>query len=123
MRQSGERSPNGFPAVTAIALVGAVVYILIYAPVIRYRNGPDSLRGTGGVMVCIEFEDSFFETPSFYRPLEWLIDQTPCGKLHQRWANVWHVEDTCYRQSDHRRFAKCLERIKAISCRDSIKCD
>lgn len=96
MRDDRDRSSTVLPAVIGTGVLAAIVYVLSYAPVIRYRNGADlSTMDFGGAIICVQFDDSYFETPILYRTVEWLLDETPCYKLHRCWERVWQIENHC----------------------------
>jgi hypothetical protein len=99
---------------TACLLV-LVAYPLSYAPMIRYQNGQDWFGEIDG---CIWTDESFYATPQIYRPLEWLIDETPCRTSHRQWAGLWRAERTCDDLNLRRRIRRIYERLESSSRRN-----
>jgi hypothetical protein len=77
-----------FAWVMALGVVLAVGYVMSYAPMYRWKAGPD---GTGF---------HFVHLPG-YGPVEWLIDNTALSKPLLWWGDVWGVGDKLWIDSDY----------------------
>lgn len=78
------------------AMVGLpLMYVTSYAPVVRWRSPAPS--------VVLGKKSSNASQPAFYRPVEWLIDNTPASGPLMLWARVWGVEDEIRVTSSMRR--------------------
>jgi hypothetical protein len=71
---------------TIWAAVAAIVccYVLSYAPVLRWMYPAE---GPWGTIVYPPLD------PVVYRPVMWLIDNTPCREPLLWWAGVWGMDD------------------------------
>ena len=58
----------------AIIVVLAVAYVLSYAPCVKFRM------------------DTAYESGIFYRPVDWMIDETPLRNPFLHWAELWGVD-------------------------------
>ena len=67
-----------------VALLGIVaLYVLSYAPVVRWMVWRDP-----SLSLAIDSD-----TVPFYRPVDWVIDNTPIYRPLFWWASVWGVRD------------------------------
>ncbi len=105
------RKPMLLNIVLAVVLLGIPVYVLSYAPVVRfrvaiaerfwasdYRTGEDFL--TYDVIAAGQVWS--------YRPVDWLIDNTPLVTPLLWWADLWGVQpefEACYLERYERRDA------------------
>jgi len=69
------------PVVGGLLLVIGLLYVLSYAPVVRWTRNPSPLVASDGSRFPV------------YKPLDWLIDNTPARNLLFRWADLWGVGD------------------------------
>ncbi|MCH8148052.1 MAG: hypothetical protein IH987_08690 [Planctomycetes bacterium] len=63
-----------------LLLLLPVVYVLSHAPMWRFQI--DRARGTVAKWTV---------SLPFYRPVEWMIDETPLREPLLRWADLWGV--------------------------------
>lgn len=95
-------------AVTAMSWfsMAVVVYVLSYAPYLRWRDGrsdPDhSLSVTSVRWICLAFPDFHSPPPVLFRFAEWLIDQPAFELAHYQWAGLWRVKIRCEYEAGYR---------------------
>ena len=86
-------------AATAICCLVAVAYPLSYAPVLKFEkkrrvaelqsvHGDDRDFNIAFVWYYVETESTI---ASLYKPIDWLIDNTPLDKTLLAWARRWGV--------------------------------
>jgi len=68
----------------ALSVVLCVGYAFSYAPAYRYARGPDP-----GFLFASADEPVLHA----FRPVEWLMFNTPLSGVLLKWAKVWGVED------------------------------
>jgi hypothetical protein len=86
-----------------------LVYVLSYAPYIRYQYGPSIEYETDGyVCVLYDFEDEYFSrnNHSLYAPVEWMTDNSTLGKPLKFWAGLWDARDKIERDRFTRNFRR-----------------
>src|SRR5712691_13567683 len=83
-------------------VAGFVLYAASYAPYLRYEFGADWLPSESeDGFVCVLYDDSYYvHTHTFYRPIEIIIDRTPCKKFFLIWSKLWDVRFRC--EFEHR---------------------
>ena len=69
-----------------LVLLG-VAYVLSYAPVVRFK-GPYSGNRPGAFLFPIDGSDL-----PVYRPVDYLIDETPLREPLFLWADLWGVRE------------------------------
>ena len=70
-----------------------VLYVMSYAPLVRFREGadsPDSSLLLSGVGSSLYYVYNKTEYP-LYRPVDWLIEETPLDTPLLIWADLWGV--------------------------------
>lgn len=76
---------------SAVLFVAIFVYVLSYAPIVRIREGADTLSESDDLM------DSLYGTRRneypLYRPIDWSIGNTPLREPLLIWADVWSVRE------------------------------
>ena len=107
-------SPRTKPSLVAcVMLVLPLVYVLSYAPVVRVcgrtaevETLPTSVVYSGGVGVVRIWpisrpmaDSSLYPT---YKPIDWLIDNTPLRKPLFFWAQLWNVRVEFEQGAEHR---------------------
>lgn len=77
-------SPRTKPSLTSLVAFGfcllPIVYVLSYAPIVRFSEGPDR---------WFEVKEDY----PLYHPVDWLIEQTPVREPFLGWAGIWGVRD------------------------------
>ena len=101
MNGDGERRKRG-PSFTSLVafflIVSPIIYVLSYAPIVRVCGRPIVPAaipdGTSGVIVWFVGEPMADSSlyPA-YKPVDWLIDNTPVRRPLFVWAEVWGVRD------------------------------
>ena len=73
-----------FTRFLSIALASFTVYLLSYAPFVRFNAPDDPVTGS-----------FYYRTPSAYRPVEWLTVKTGprCWSLLLAWSQLWGARD------------------------------
>ena len=71
------------PRLFAIILL-AVAYVLSYAPVVKFKQS--STTGTPAASLGLPTDGSILP---FYRPVDYLIDETPLRSPLFLWADLW----------------------------------
>jgi hypothetical protein len=66
MPEHEDRSSRMYPIIIAIVLLAPIVYVLSYAPVIRYRNGADPEIIWSGAFVSYELPERHYGPRQFY---------------------------------------------------------
>lgn len=79
----------------ATVLVLPILYVLSYAPVLRWRIGSDPRA------IDQPRPDGLAHLPG-YGPVEWIHDRTPLTRPLLWWAEVWGCEDAVFWSSAHR---------------------
>src|SRR5690606_20969675 len=83
--------PSAWPLALLLLLLSAV-YLFSYAPVVRMRGGWKMVPTTDGFgNPAIVRAPIFSEDLPLYRPVDWLIDNTPMQDVMYWWADVWGV--------------------------------
>lgn len=68
-------------------------YVLSYAPYIRWRwEGPTPVS-SGFMGQHYDYEATLPPAPTVYRPVDWLIDNTPLDRPLRWWAEQWGVRE------------------------------
>jgi hypothetical protein len=93
MDQDGQRKPRKpLPAnlawATALIILLFSGYVLSYAPAYRYTYGPD---GANPDFFFEPFRSAEQPMPLLFRPVEWLMDNSPLDRVLVRWAALWRV--------------------------------
>ena len=73
-----------------VTVVGFVLYMASYAPFLRYKFGADRPPPEPGVWSCC-FDDPYC-THAAYRPIETIVDRTPCKVIFRKWCELWGVQ-------------------------------
>mgnify|MGYP006969365024 FL=1 len=82
-----KRNHSIVPWLLALVLLG-VAYVLSYAPVVKLKE-PHSGNRLGAYLFPIDGS----ELP-VYRPVDYLIDETPLREPLLMWADLWSVRET-----------------------------
>ena len=96
MTEESERRPShsAWPLAVVLAVL-MLLYVLSYAPVVRLMGGwktyatVDGFGNPATVKAPIYGDDL-----PVYKPLDWLIDETPLRDPLLWWADVWGVRGT-----------------------------
>ncbi len=76
-----------------VIVVGFALYAASYAPFLRYKFGADPSPPESSGFVCCLFDDSYsVRSHAAYRPIETIIDRTPCKVAFQKWCELWGVQ-------------------------------
>lgn len=94
-----KRSKPSLPLLIGFSLL---VYVLSYAPAIRYSYGPDFNLYIKNGSAMIDPPMSWIRT-NVYVPVEWLIDKTPLRRPLLLWADLWNVRRSVEFVSECRR--------------------
>ena len=82
-------SPRTKPSLTSLVAFGFIllpgVYVLSYAPVVRFNAEPLPETVFLPAPAPLEYE--------FYKPVDWLIDNTLLETPLLGWAGLWGVRD------------------------------
>jgi hypothetical protein len=106
-----ERSTDWPATIALLALL--LAYPFSYAPVVQMRGGWKMVPATDGFgNPAVVKAPIFSEDLPLYRPVDWLIDNTPMQDVLYWWADVWGVRSPfteaagCVRVARSRRSAR-----------------
>lgn len=93
-----KRRPSSTSLVAFALIVSPFVYVLSYAPFVRFSGRAE--MGPAERLASLrrwEFENHAFGTEGSlypaYKPVDWLIDNTPLREPLFLWAGLWSVRD------------------------------
>lgn len=118
--QRRRRGPSITSLVTFFLIVTPLVYVLSYAPVVRFlalSEEVDSAEPFAGFMAP-EPNDSR-EFPA-YVPIDWLIDNTPIRRPLFAWSGAWGVREDFEYAAEVRLYERGAEYAKQFewNCTD-----
>lgn len=88
------RPQHRLVSVFVIAIVLCALYVLSYAPFLRLRYGADEPRFVSLGYYAVNLgPPTRPDTGPFYKPVEWLIDETRCKAPLIEWAEMWNVSE------------------------------
>ena len=94
-----------------------VLYVLSYAPYIRYRHGASGYPNLSGLpetcLVLFDFDADWLQgSHRGFAPVEWLIDETPLTAPLRTWARVWGTQKTFAELQENRNLRASLRRLE-----------
>lgn len=106
-------SPHTKPSRTSIVafamILLPVLYVVSYAPFVRVCAGTYTERRTHRISVLdpsdVILPGDGSRYPA-YKPVDWLIDNTPIRGPMFWWADIWGVRDELERGADAREFLR-----------------
>jgi hypothetical protein len=104
----------------AAVVVVTVLYVLSYAPYIRYRHGASGYPDFSGLpesaLALYDFDADWSSgTHRGFAPVERLIDETPLAAPLTLWARVWGCDQTFSELRGNRKWNAAVRRIERNS--------
>jgi hypothetical protein len=91
---SSDHKKPSLTSLVVFAMLLAVLYVLSYAPVVRVRRVTHVLRPDEIVLYATATEQIPCPLPfRAYRPVDWMIDNTPLRKPLFVWAGLWGTRE------------------------------
>jgi hypothetical protein len=96
-------------------VVVPMIYVLSYAPFIRFRHGKSALAPEAA-LVSYDFEEDWLHgTHPFFAPVERLIDETWLAGPLRAWAGIWGCDQMFNQLRNNRQWNATLRRFERSS--------